>query len=166
MDIGECFLSNRTSFSRFLAISKITDAVVSSQKATAQLLHKQHESQHEAKFEKLEGYTCDAEVRVSPADIEKIKKILQSPSSYRWNVASSCIPDYGVLLNFHSDQRSVQVALCFNCDLMAVFSGEETPIKRVSTGTIFTPRRAQLVPMMKTLFPNDRNIQELKPDRD
>lgn len=142
------------------------DAVVSSQKVTAQLLHKQHKSQDEAKLEKLEGYTSDAEIPVSPADIEKIKKILRSPSSYRWNVASSCIPDYGVLLNFHSDQRSVQLAFCFNCDLMGVFSGEETPVKRVSAGTIFTPMRAQLVPMMKTLFPNDRNIQELKLDRD
>jgi hypothetical protein len=137
------------------------DVVTSSQQVTAQLLHKIDERSGV----NLSDYVKDNPILVSPAEFQKIKNLMRSPSSYRWDVGSSCIPDYGVLLIFRSGQRTVRVAICFKCELLAVFEGEDDNGKVVSEDRIFSPMRPQLVTIAKSLFPNDKKIQGLKEKR-
>src|SRR5258708_42170 len=137
------------------------NAITASQQITAQLLHKIDDADQT----RLIGYHKDAPVPVSSEQIQKIKSLLQNPSSYRWNIGNACIPDYGVLFTFHSDQRTVRVAICFKCELLAVFEGEDDNGKAVSEDRIFSPMRPQLVTIAKSLFPNDKEIQGLKEKR-
>ena len=137
------------------------DAFVSSQKVTAQLLHKQDE----ANSTKLKGYSSDAPISLSSEQIQKIKFLLQNPPSYLWNIGNSCIPDYGVLFTFHSDQRTVRVAVCFECDMLGVFDSEDNSAGQINSEYIIDPMHAQLVALAKSIFPNDTTIQSLKEKR-
>ena len=53
----------------------------------------------------------------------------------------------------------VDVLLCFSCDVLAVY----TPAGRVGSED-FDPRRADLMRVVKALFPADPKIQALSPD--
>ena len=74
-----------------------------------------------------------------------------------------CLPDYGVLLTFRDGERFVQIALCFQCDLFAVFVGGGANPRRVNTEEDFDLIRTQLIDIVHVLFPHDREIQALLP---
>jgi len=75
---------------------------------------------------------------------------------------NACFPNYGVLLTFRTDQRPVRVALCFECDMLAVFDGD-SPDRINRQEAMNTP--TQLVMFAKAIFSNDTEIQALKPRR-
>lgn len=137
------------------------DTFVFSQKVTAQLLHKQDE----ANPIKLKGYNSDAPISLSSEEIQKIKPLLQNPPSYLWNIGNNCIPDYGVLFTFHSEQRTVRVAVCFKCNMLGVFDSKDDNAGQINSEYIIDPMHAQLVALVKSIFPNDPTIQSLKEKR-
>jgi hypothetical protein len=136
---------------------EIFDAIVSSQQVTAQLLQGKDENDPTT----LIGYTKNAPVPLSPDESQKIKTLLQKPSSYLWNIGNTCLPKYGVLFNFHSGGRTVRIAFCFRCNMIGVFNGEDDNARPVNAEYIFEPMRGQLVTLCKTIFPNDKEIQAL-----
>src|ERR1700691_5644728 len=66
---------------------EIFDAIVSSQQVTAQLLQGKDENDPTT----LIGYTKNAPVPLSPDESQKIKTLLQKPSSYLWNIGNTCL---------------------------------------------------------------------------
>ena len=52
----------------------------------------------------------------------ELSTVLLSHSTYLWNLAKGCIPDYGVRIRFEKDDASVDVLLCFQCDILTVYS--------------------------------------------
>lgn len=111
-------------------------------------------------FGKLSGYDLDPPVPLTAEQSAQIQKLLQSSSSY-WLVSKNCLPIYGVLYNFHSGKQTVRVALCFNCDILAVFTGEDTNQDEVGEEN-FDPAHRKFAAIAKSIFPNDSEIQGLK----
>ena len=136
---------------------QIFNVVMSSSQVTVQRLHDKPEGDQDL----LADYTKDAPIPVSPEQAQKIKDLLESPSSYIWNFGRTCMPHYGVLFNFQSGGHTVRVALCFKCRIIAVFNGEDDNAQQINNPDLFDPMRDQLVAISKTLFPNDKEIQSL-----
>jgi hypothetical protein len=131
--------------------------VTSSPQVTVQRLHEK--SGEDSDF--LTGYTKDAPLALSPEQAQKVKDLLQSPSSYLWNMGS-CLPHYGVLFDFQSDGHTVRVALCFKCKIIGIFEGEDDNARPIYGVTQFNPSYGQFVALCKTIFPNDKEIQALQ----
>jgi hypothetical protein len=110
----------------------------------------------------LFGYAKAAPVGLSPEQIQTIQKLLEKPASYRWSRPVNCIPEYGVLFNFHSDGRTVRVAFCFRCGQLGVFDGEDDSKEQINRVDMFNPMRGRVLAICKEIFPNDKEIQELK----
>ena len=144
------------------------EVVITSTNVTAQLLHERREIEFDVNTNnhgKSNGYLIDPPVAVTSEQAGQIRQLLQSPSSFEFlflsGAAKACIPVYGVLFNFHSDQETVRVALCFNCDIIAVFTGEDVNSDGVG-GEDFDPSHGKFIAIAKSIFPNDPEIQSLK----
>ena len=89
--------------------------------------------------------------------VAKLRAVLLNPSSYEFEMAKGCMPDYGVRFQFVHQGREVDVLLCFGCDILAVYDRG----KKVG-GEDFDTARLSLAAIVKTLFPKDDAIQALK----
>ncbi len=110
----------------------------------------------------LENYQQDAAVAVAPDLAHRLQQILLQENSYGWRYSKLCMPEYGVLLTFQSDQGTVRIALCFDCNILGIYDGADNGSKRVNREEDFDPMRHSLVGMMKSIFPEDSVIQGLK----
>jgi hypothetical protein len=77
----------------------------------------------------------------------------------------ACAPNYGVLLTFRRDSSALQIALCFECDVLAIFDGSSNDPPRVNREEDFDLIRSPLVQLAQSIFPNDPDIQSLKRER-
>ena len=73
-----------------------------------------------------------------------------------------CAPDYGVLFTFGGDQATVWIALCFDCNILGVFDSTDDSEKSINREEDFDPAIRSLVPIVKSLFPDDAVVQALK----
>lgn len=139
---------------------EVFDVMMNSPQVTAQRLHRKSDTfpTYQAL---LSGYTRDGSMKLSNDQAQQIKTLLQSPSSYMWDV-NNCLPDYGVVYNFQSGGHAVHVAFCFECNIIGVFDGDNDASNSINFTSLFNPVRGQMVTLSKTLFPNDREIQKLK----
>ena len=130
-------------------------AFLSSQQVTAERLHPKANSDPWL----LTSYNQDAPVPVASSQFQALKDLLAAQSSYPWGCVNACFPNYGVLLTFRTDQRPVQIAICFECSMIGVFDGENP--KHVNRQEAMNIRN-QLLAVVKTIFPKDAEIQSLK----
>ena len=81
--------------------------------------------------QKIERYnqwpTLGPAVRV-PADVaSRFSKGLTRESTYpNWDTPKACDPQPGFLLRFHAGGRSVDVAFCFECQILFTYRGSES----------------------------------------
>ena len=136
---------------------EIFDVMINSSRVTAQRLHQKSAGDPDL----LSGYTWDAPVTLAADQAQQIKSLLQSPSSYMWDVVS-CSPDYGVVYNFQSGGHAVHVAFCFKCNIIGIFDGDNDASNSINFTSQFDPMRGQMATLSKTLFPNDKEIQKLE----
>ena len=114
----------------------------------------------------LSNYKRGPFVPMPASQSQRLKRVMQRSSSYyQGSNAKSCIPDYGVLFTFRDGQRAIQVALCFNCNMLAVFDGGDDKARSVNTLPDFDPMRSDLVAIVKKVFPDDAEIQDLQSRR-
>lgn len=107
---------------------------------------------------KLENYDRGPSAPVPAGTVQQLRTLFQRTDSFAWNISKSCAPDYGVLFTFHSSQREVQLALCFQCGILGTYdTGNE-----VNAEEDFDPIADKLIQLIKPLFPNDSDIQSLK----
>jgi hypothetical protein len=142
---------------RVFGNQKRLDEFLASQQVTAQRLHARP---YDGISVGLDSYDKGPPVQVAPAQVQEIKELLQSPSSYPWGSVTACLPDYGVLLTFHNDQRTIQIAFCYQCNQLAIFEGNSA--YNLNSVQDFDPIRTQLVAVAKAIFPTDPEIQALK----
>lgn len=139
---------------------QLLNSFVAAQQVTAQRLHWRVEDK--VSPNELGNYRREQPVSVSASEAEKLKHLLQRSSSYyQGSNAKACIPDYGVLFIFRSGERTVQVALCFNCNMFRIFDGADDKARGVNTLMDFDPMRSELVAIVKKVFPDDPEIQNL-----
>jgi hypothetical protein len=127
------------------------------QEVTAQVLH-----QNTGDGTTLDEYSKDAPVTLSLVQIRQLRALLQDPKSYHWGMGKTCNPDYGVLYHFRAQGHTIRVAVCFKCDVLGVFDGDDDHATRINNQSLFTPMHAQLIAFTKTLFPDDKTIQALQ----
>jgi hypothetical protein len=90
-----------------------------------------------------------------PADAETVWRLKHALVAPRGGL-KTCVPLYGVRLAFNGPKGSVDVLLCFECNLLGVFRDG----KRVGAGA-FDVGRPELVYIAKQLFPDDELIQKM-----
>jgi hypothetical protein len=157
-DIAAAVFGDEATLKSFMSATEIT----------TQRLH--HRSRA-ADWYALSGYTRGAAMAVPPSQVAKLRKLFSDSKSYTWHHVpdehglvseKACTPDYGLLLTLRDGQRVVQIALCFQCDLFAVFVGEGAQPRRVNVEEDFDFVRPQLVEIARSLFPHDEDIQALQ----
>src|SRR5262249_30048080 len=108
----------------------------------------------------LKAYKKDKPIVVPPEVAQELKALLQSPKSYGGiGPLKSCLVEDGVLLTFCSGETPVRGAVCFNCDELGIFDGEDDKTRNVNSMGDFGPMRSKLASVMKALFPEDDEIQ-------
>jgi hypothetical protein len=81
---------------------------------------------------------------------------LTDATSYRWNEAKACEPDYGVRLQFERGEQTVDVLLCLECLILAVHVDGQ-PIGQGN----FDNAAPRIIGLVKQIFPDDPKIQAL-----
>jgi hypothetical protein len=134
---------------------EVRSVFATAQTVTVQRLHWRDQQQNPRK---LENYDRGAPVPVPDDTVRELRALFQQPDSFAWKISKSCAPDYGVLFTFHSPQREVQLALCFQCGIFGIYdAGSE-----VNAEEDFDAIAKKLIQLTKPLFPNDTDIQGLK----
>jgi hypothetical protein len=111
--------------------------------------------------EKIADYkTVGDPVDVDAETTTKLAAVLLEPRGYLWDLAKGCDPLYGVRLEFKRKDETVDVVFCFQCDILTVYHNGVA-----GASEDFDPLRPALVPLMKTIFPKDGEIQSLTPQQ-
>jgi hypothetical protein len=153
--------SNTELVQRLFGGRQLFDFFVASQQVTAQRVH--WRSDYKISADELSNYNRQKTVPVSSSQAARLKRLLQkSCSYYQGSNVKSCLPDYGVVLTFRSGQHAVQVAICFQCNMLGIFDGGDDDARRVNSISDFDPMRGSLVSIIKKIFPDDSEIQDLK----
>jgi hypothetical protein len=85
----------------------------------------------------------------------RFQELLTSSTSYRRDVALSCIPNYGYRLRFVCDKSAVEAYVCLHCSLIEfVVDGKSIG------GGWFAPAERSMKELSQQLFPGDRAIEE------
>jgi hypothetical protein len=84
------------------------------------------------------------------------KDVLLHTASYDWHTRKLCIPDYGASLLFDHDGQTVEVQICYDCDLLGVTHAGETKVHDL-VGDAHNP----LVHAIQAVFPEDKVIRNL-----
>ena len=96
-------------------------------------------------------------VEVSAAAAAQLRVLLLNPSAYEWDSAKGCEPDYGVRIQFQHGADEVDVLLCFECAILAVYYNG-----KIAGGEDFDDIKSQLAAIVMELFPDDAAIQTLE----
>lgn len=95
-------------------------------------------------------------IKVEQPTSQQIVSLLSADKSFDWNLGKGCIPIWGVRLSFYRGTDRLDVLLCFQCDILGVsLNGKELKFED------FDPVHAQLVKIVKVIFPDDPEIQKL-----
>lgn len=98
-------------------------------------------------------------VELSGSQVEQTREVLNSPRTYGFDVAKECIPNYGVRLRFGDEGEAMDLNLCFECKMLAVVRDG----KIVGREEDFDGGASKLTAICKELFPDDPEIQAIKP---
>lgn len=112
----------------------------------------------ESKGKKIDGYEIlSGPVAVSTEHARELAKILADPEIYGWMYKKSCGFHPGVAIRFTSEVGSIDILLCFECDIVAFFqNGKDVG------GEDFDSARGSVLGVIKDIFPLDKEIQALK----
>jgi hypothetical protein len=127
---------------------------------TAERLHYRHDSPQNP-F-RLDSYEHEVPVVVSPSDAQQIQRLLLQHSSYVWESAKPCAPNYGLVFTFRRADALVRVALCFECDTLGIYDSADADAQEINREGDFDPIRTLLAAVAKRVFPNDSDIQRLQ----
>jgi hypothetical protein len=96
-------------------------------------------------------------VAADAAATAELSSILLDPDTYDWHRAKACEFTPGVGLRLHREASRVEIALCFECDELAIWRmGRKVGMED------FDDARPRLVAVVKSLFPDDPKIQALR----
>ncbi len=85
-----------------------------------------------------------------------LSRILHAPETYLWDSAKACEFLPGIALQLAADDITLDILICFSCDELVFYANGE-----LAGHEDFDPRRADLLNVIKHLFPDDKKIQTL-----
>ena len=86
----------------------------------------------------------------------ELQDILLDSSTYYWEAAKACDPNFGVRIHYQNGDDEFDILLCFQCDILAVYKNG-----KAVGGEDFDSARSRLVKIVQELFPDDDTIQSL-----
>jgi len=97
-------------------------------------------------------------LNVSTNLARRLSQVLLNEKSYEFSNSStgSCVLQPIVAITYSDGKRDVDVYFCFDCTVLVVKSQTK------EVGNRFGPSRAELVQIIKEIFPDDSQIQSLK----
>ena len=101
--------------------------------------------------------TISPPVAISTADLETLQRLFTGRSSFR-HYYKACIPTYGVRLDFNRGNKELHILFCLECESLDCWLDG-----KLVGGADFDPVNADLVRIVKSIFPNDTDIQALRP---
>jgi hypothetical protein len=107
----------------------------------------------------LSCYRRKSLVRLPPDQAKAVRSLISQSSAYEWDSSNACIPAYGVLITFHSNPK-IKVAVCFECDMLAVFVGNAT--KQVNRVEDFDSISRPLLKIARSAYPKDSELAKVK----
>jgi hypothetical protein len=145
------------------------DAFMSASEVTAERLHC---NSPDGSVD-LADYRRDSPTPLSSAQVSELKHLFTQRDSYSpqlrlpgpdsgFSIKTCGPPFYGVLLTFRSTPL-VQMALCFRCDQFGIFVGDGT--RYVNRDDALDFMRPSLIDLVKSIYPNDSQIQSLTRER-
>ena len=134
-----------------------TDSFAVLQKADTVVAYRLSPIPVESHPETLSDFTFSkGPVSINEELAEKLAAALSDPYSYGWDFVKACIPTYGVRLSFEADGGTLDILLCFECDILAIFD-DGTAIG----GEDFDYMRPVLVQAVQNIFPDDVELRAL-----
>jgi hypothetical protein len=104
----------------------------------------------------LQNYTAGAPIALTPEQIEKLRQILSDASIDDPDSSKACTPNFGVRFSFSDGRRTIDVNLCYQCDLIMT-----TEAGKVLGGGDFDPAPEKLTFLARDIFPDDKVIQTM-----
>lgn len=87
---------------------------------------------------------------------DRISAALASTESYGWEFVKGCLPEFGACSSFFREDDRVDILLCFECDVLMVARNGV-----ITDGEDFDAIRPLLLQTVKSLFPDDVQLQSL-----
>jgi len=111
------------------------------------------------RIEVLSAYTNIAGPFAVPHDtVAQLRKALLDDKIYEWDTAKACgVPNYGVQFQFERNGNTLDVLICFDCNIAGIFRNGVLVSEEDCDGA-----RSQLVEIAKALFKDDQVVQSLK----
>jgi hypothetical protein len=109
---------------------------------------------------KLESYDRGEQIPLTADQTALVQQIFTKDSTYGWQFAKACAPNYGVLFTARSGDATVRIALCFECGIFGVFDSADNSARAVNREVDFAPQAP--ASLVKRIFPADPEIQSLK----
>jgi serine protease inhibitor len=96
-------------------------------------------------------------VAVDDALAKSMSQLLLDDKSYKWNTGKNCDPSFGVRLEFIQGDKTTDVLICFDCDILGVYVNGKS-VGEADFDNVHTP----FAKLVKRMFPKDQEIQDLK----
>lgn len=113
------------------------------------------------KMRDLANYSMSTPVEMTPKQIATLRAILSDASIDDPDSRKGCIPDYGVRFTFSNGKRTIDVNLCYQCDLIST-----TEAEKYLGGGDFDRAHEKLTFLARAIFPDDKDIQLIPVSRD
>jgi len=110
----------------------------------------------------LKNYEFGPTILLNVQDADNTKSLFTKRSSYDWKSTGLCEPTYGVVFTFASGEGVMRLAICYSCNMVGVFVGEDSEADSINMEWDCDPARVPLVNLAKSLFPEEAQILELQ----
>ncbi len=94
----------------------------------------------------------------------RVAAVLRDKGTYEFDRPKGCILRPGVAFRLWKGKQSVDLALCFECDILVVVARDEAGKSVHRASKDFDPGRPALVKLARDAFPDDPEIQALRAD--
>ncbi|MDB6026979.1 MAG: hypothetical protein JWM68_3202 [Verrucomicrobiales bacterium] len=102
-------------------------------------------------------------IKLKPEAVKAFTDSLLSFDSYLWGISNDCMSDFGARLKFKRGTNTVEVLLCYECDMVEIKHGFDIPGPQPGH---FDNAHGKLVKAIQDVFPQDQIIRDLKPSKE
>lgn len=152
-DVKTGIFGSQRNFDAFMSTNAITMERLKANPASSEIPYPREP-------DNLLSYRRQSPVRLSSEQVKELKNLLTRSSAYEWDATRACVPNYGVLLTVHS-KPDIKIALCFECDMLAVYIGDKTKhgVNSVSSFDNISP---QLFAIARGVYPKDSDLAKVE----
>ena len=107
-------------------------------------------------------YRKGTTVNVRPEDASRLQTLVTTSDSFTWlsrhHADKMCDPKYSVMFTFSGECGTVSIALCFDCNQIAVLAGPKDDPVSMNIEENVDPIRRQLLEIVGRVFPDMQTL--------